>query len=174
MTFKELAALRYSVRGFLDKPVDEDLLAYILECGRMAPSAANFQPWFVIVVRDQNVKEDIYKTYPRDWIRQAPLILVLCGDHNQGWKRSDGKDHTDIDIAIMVDHLTLAAAEKGLGTCWVCNFNAAVGREILGLPGHVEPVAYLPLGYPADRPDPNSRHKIRKPLEDFVRYDHFS
>jgi len=173
MTFQELAVLRYSVRSFLSTPVEEDSLSYILECGRIAPSAANFQPSYVIVVRAMEVKKALYSTYPRDWFRQAPVILVCCGDRSRGWKRSDGKDHTDIDVSIMVDHITLAAAEKGLGTCWICNFDATACREILRLPGHIEPVVYLPLGYPADQPDPNSRHKIRRALEEVVRYDHF-
>ena len=126
--FLDLVKQRYSVRSFLDKPVPDDQLQYILECGRLAPSAANFQPLHVIVVRQPGLKEKLAATYPRDWFKLAPLILVFCGDHHQGWKRADGKDHTDIDLAIMIDHITLGAAEIGLGTCWVCNFDAAMCR----------------------------------------------
>ncbi|MFH1159790.1 MAG: nitroreductase family protein [bacterium] len=166
--FLELAKKRYSVRNYSDKPVEEEKLNYILECGRVAPSAANYQPWRILVIRDASLRERIYTTYNRDWFRRAPVILVFCGDHQQGWKRSDGKDHTDIDVSIIVDHITLAAAEQDLGTCWICNFNAVKCREILDLPPHVEPIAYLPVGYPAKEPDDPSRHLARKKLEEII------
>jgi nitroreductase len=115
------------------------------------------------------LKEKLAGTYNRDWFRQAPVILVFLGDHSQGWKRGDGKDHTDIDIAILTDHITLAATEQGLATCWICNFDAMKCRQILSLPDHVEPIAYLPVGYPARSTDSNARHLVRKTLEEVVR-----
>ena len=166
--FLELAKKRYSVRKYSPKPVEEDKLAYILECGRMAPSAANYQPWRIFVIRDRQLQARIHATYDRQWFRMAPVILVFCGDHRQGWKRSDGKDYTDIDVSILVDHVTLAAAEQGLGTCWICNFDAIRCREILDLPSHLEPIAYLPLGYPADEPEDISRHLNRKKRDEII------
>ena len=96
---------------------------------------------------------------------------MLIGDHRQGWKRSDGKDHTDIDIAIIADHITLAAAEQGLGTCWICNFEVAKCSAVLNLPDHLEPVAFLSLGYPADSTDQTSRHLKRKAFEEIIKFD---
>lgn len=69
------------------------------------------------VIRDQQKKEALYEAYPRDWFVKAPVILVICVDRTQSWKRGDGKDYGDVDIAIAVDHMTLAAADLGLGTC---------------------------------------------------------
>jgi len=161
-TFLDLVKKRYSVRNYLDKPIEEEKLNYILECGRLAPSAANYQPWQILVIKEAILREKICSTYNRDWLRRAPVILVFCGDHQQGWKRSDGKDHVDIDVAILVDHITLAAAELDLGTCWICAFNAGKCSEILDLPGHLEPIAYLPVGYPSKKPDDRNRHLIRK------------
>jgi nitroreductase len=171
MTFLELAKKRYSVRSYLDKPVEKDKLDYILECGRIAPSAANFQPWKIFVIRETNLKEKIAATYNRDWLIQAPVILVFCGDHSIAWKRGDGKDHTDIDVSIIIDHITLAAAEQNLGTCWICNFDAKKCAEIMQLPGFMEPIAYLSLGYPNDIPIDSAKHLKRKPLDEIVAYD---
>jgi nitroreductase len=170
MTFLEIAKTRYSCRNYLVKGIEKEKLDYILECGRIAPSAANFQPWQIVVVSDEILKKELFETYKRDWFLQAPVILVFIGDHQQGWKRGDGKDHTDIDVSIIIDHITLAAAEQGLGTCWICNFDAAGCVKILDLPDHLEPIAYLPLGYPAESTDENVRHLKRKSKEEIIVY----
>jgi nitroreductase len=171
--FLTLASQRYSVRNYLDKPVEDEKLNYILECGRVAPSAANYQPWHIIVIRDPEMRKRLADTYPRPWFLQAPVVLVLCGDHLTGWKRPDGKDHTDIDVAIIADHMTLAAAEQGLGTCWICHFDAAKCTGILQLPGHIEPIAYLPLGYPGSGKDERARHLVRKSIDEIVHREKF-
>lgn len=171
--FLELARSRYSVRNYLPREVEEEKLNYILECGRVAPSAANYQPWQIIVVRDAGMRARLADTYNREWFRQAPVILVFLGNHQEGWKRGDGKDHTDIDIAIIADHITLAAAEQGLGTCWICNFNSALCSGILGLPADVEPVAYLSLGYPAVPASQASRQLKRKSIGEIVKFDRY-
>jgi nitroreductase len=171
MTFLELAKKRYSVRNYDLKEIEPEKLSYILECGRIAPSAANFQPWHIVVVTSEELKKKLHETYERDWFMQAPVILVFLGDHRQGWKRGDGKDHTDIDVSIIIDHITLAAAEQGLGTCWICNFNTERCGQILNLPDHLEPIAYLPLGYPSDSTDSNVRHLKRKAIEEIVKFE---
>jgi nitroreductase len=79
------------------------------------------------------------------------------------------RDHTDVDIGIVVDHLILAASELGLGTCWIGAFDPVATREVLGLPDEVEPVVCTPLGYPAAPPRP----KQRKPISELVRYEHW-
>lgn len=173
MRFIDLAKLRYSVRSYLLKPLEEEKLNYILECGRIAPSAANYQPWHIVVIRDEEMKRRIATTYERKWFAEAPVILVFCGDHSAGWKRSDGKDHTDIDLSIIIDHVTLAAAELDLGTCWICNFDAKMCAEILDLPEHIEPIALLPVGYPGNVPDDRSRHLVRKNKDEIIHYEKF-
>ena len=107
----------------------------------------------------------LYACYPREWFKTAPCVIAICGDHNEGWHRTrDGKDHTDIDVAITVDHLTLMATEMGLGSCWVCNFDAEKCSEVLGLPAHIEPIVLLPVGFPANHNNHGSAEKKRKPL----------
>jgi nitroreductase len=81
--------------------------------------------------------------------------------HDEEWVRFDGKHHGDIDVAIAVEHLCLAAAEQGLGTCWVCNFDAPLCHSLFSLPENEDPVALVPIGYPADTP----KEKTRKTRE---------
>lgn len=173
MSFLELAKKRYSVRSYLNKPVEQERINQVLEAGRVAPSAKNFQPFFFIVMKDEELRNKVAAAYSRDWLRQAPVIIVVCGDHSRSWKRNDGKDHCDIDAAIAIDHMTLAAADLGLGTCWICAFDAAECHRILGLPSHIEVITLLPLGYPADQPDEERHGKMRKKLGEIVCWDGF-
>jgi len=172
MDFKELIQKRYSVRQYKNITVDREKIEMVLDAGRMAPSAVNFQPWQFIVIRDKEMLEKIHSCYSREWFKTAPVVIVICGDHGEGWHRaSDGKDHTDIDVAIAVDHMTLMATEIGLGTCWVCNFNPGLTRDILDLPPNLEPVAMLPIGIPEEEDDLSSKVKKRKPLNQIVHWD---
>lgn len=124
MNFLELVKARHSVRSYVERPIEQSKLDYILECVRLAPSAVNFQPWKFAVVTEKNLLDAVKSTYPREWIKTAPCIIVACGNHDAAWHRKlDDKDHTDVDVAIAVEHLCLAATEQGLGSCWVCNFD---------------------------------------------------
>lgn len=167
MNFKDLVKARYSVRKYKDKDVDKKILEGILETMRHAPSAVNFQPVKFIVVTDPKMKEKVAETYPLDWIKSAPVLIVACGDKSQSWVRDDGKDYCDVDVAISVDHLTLAAASEGLGTCWVCAFDKEACVSVLDLSENIEPIALIPMGYPEDLP---IREKKRKSLDEIVRF----
>ncbi|MFO7154592.1 MAG: nitroreductase family protein [Caldicoprobacter oshimai] len=173
MDFLQLAKNRYSCRSYKKVPVEKEKLEQVLEAGRIAPSACNLQPFYFVVVTDEDLKQKVASSYRGQWIKDAPAIIVACGDHSKSWKRADGKDHCDIDVAIAVDHMTLAAAELGLGTCWVCAFDAAKCREVLNLPAHIEPVVLLPIGYPADKGNPDRHQAQRKKLDDIVRWNGF-
>lgn len=170
LTFNELALKRYSVRKYEDKKVEKEKILEILEAARIAPSATNAQPWHFIVLTEDELKQKIAQVYPRDWFAKAPVIIVACGDHSKSWKRKDGKDHCDVDIAIAVDHITLAAADLGLGTCWVCAFDAKLCHKILGLPDNLEPIALIPLGYPLEEGAPT---KNRNSLEEIVSWEKY-
>ena len=78
------------------------------------------------------------------------------------------KDHADIDIAIAVEHICLAATEQGLGTCWVCNFDPAVCRNVLSLPQNLEPAVLIPIGYPAATAE--AAPKKRKEADEIISY----
>ncbi|MFU0799738.1 MAG: nitroreductase family protein [Xylanivirga thermophila] len=166
MAFFELAKKRYSVRQFKNQPVEDDKLKYVLETARMAPSACNYQPLSFVVVTDEAAKTKVISSYNREWIKTAPAIIVVCGNHKESWHRGDGKDHCDIDAAIAADHITLAAADIGLGTCWVCAFDSKKCHEALKLPEYIEPIVLLPIGYPEEDIQPQ---KKRKELDDLIR-----
>ncbi len=172
MKFLDLAKQRYSSRNYKSTPIEEDKIKQILEAGRIAPSAVNNQPWFFIVIKDSNL-ENIKNSYHREWFNTAPLVLAICGDHSQSWKRSDGKDHCDIDVSIAIDHMTLAATELGLATCWVCNFDIEKCNKYLKLPENIELIALLSVGYPNDKVNINRHSSKRKSLEEIVRWETF-
>jgi nitroreductase len=170
MSFLDVARKRFSVRSYLPRDVEEEKLLKVLEAARVAPSACNLQPWQIYVVRDIQMKMELAEAYPRDWFVKAPVILVVCSDHTQSWKRHDGKDYSDVDAAIAADHITLAAADLGLGTCWLGAFDVTKCRKALNLPQHMEPVAMLPLGYPAEQESSNRHTTRRKSLEEIVHW----
>ena len=158
MDFEKLAAARYSVRAYKNDPVPDEILNRILDAARNAPTAANKQPFRIIVIRTAGRQEELGRVYGREWFTQAPLVLAICSVTDEAWVRKfDEKCYSFVDAAIVFDHLVLAAADLGLGTCWIAAFDPAAAREVLGLPQGVEPVAFTPLGYAADEPKPKQR-----------------
>jgi nitroreductase len=169
MKFLELVQRRFSVRNFLEKPVEQELLLQVLEAGRLAPSACNNQPAVFILLQDEKSRNGLQRVYNRPWFLSAPVILAVCCDRSLSWHRNDGKDYGDVDIAIALDHITLAATEIGLGTCWVGSFNEKEARDLLMLPSHIDPVAFTPIGYPSKE----APSKVRKKIDDMVHWEVF-
>ena len=167
MQFVELVEKRYSVRSYKPDDIDDKKLQQVLEAARLAPTASNRQPFKFIVIRTAGRETELRRIYDRDWFVQAPVVICGCGIPVQAWVRGDGKNYCEVDIAIAMDHLILAATEFGLGTCWIAAFNTAAAREVLGLPGEVEPVAFIPVGYPNDQ----LRPKTRKDLDELILYE---
>ena len=174
MTFLELIQKRTSIRNFLQKKIEREKLDYIFECARLAPSAVNYQPWCCIVANEEEAIAKVRACYRREWFVSAPIYLIICGDHSCSWKRgSDGKDHCDMDVAIAVEHMVLAAEEQGLGTCWVCNFDAAKCRESFNIPQEWEPIAILPIGYPDKTAFTPHAERKRKTEFELIKYNSF-
>jgi nitroreductase len=146
--------------------VEQEKLDQVLEVARLAPTAANKQAFELVVIHTEGRQDALRRVYGRDWFVEAPIVICACGFPEQNWSRRDGKNYNDVDVAIVMDHLILAAADLGLGTCWIGAFDPDAAREVLELPDGVEPVALTPLGYPADEPRP----KKRKDLSELVRY----
>jgi nitroreductase len=165
MSFSELIHQRQSIRAYSAKPVEPDKISRILEAGRSAPSACNIQPLHFIVCVGAEKVQALKTVYEREWFLAAPAVLVVCCDYSKAWVRSaDQKNHGDIDAAIAMDHMILAATELGLGTCWIAAFNPIEARRILELPDGIEPVVLTPLGYAAQ----TSVHRPRKPIDQIV------
>lgn len=159
MEMKKLIISRFSVRSLTNQPIERQILIEIPDAARFAPSAVNFQPWHFIVISDPEKLKAFHDVYPGNWLKEAPVCIVVCADHQQSWKRrSDGKDFADVDVAIVTDHLVLKATEMGLGTCCACNFDVNLTRKILQIPENIEPLVIVPLGYSNAQPP----QKIRK------------
>ncbi|MFZ2053471.1 MAG: nitroreductase family protein [Candidatus Aminicenantales bacterium] len=166
MGFFELIRKRYSVRAYRSTRVEEDKLQKVLAAAILAPTAANRQPFRLIVIKTEGRQADLKRIYGRDWFVQAPLIICACAVKGESWVRRDGKNYAEVDATIAFDHLILAAHDLGLGTCWIAAFDPAAARDVLELPSELEPVAFTPLGYPADEWKP----KKRRPASDLVQY----
>lgn len=167
MEFFEAINRRYSVRGYKSDPVPDDVLEQVLEAGRRAPTACNKQPFRVVVLHTREREEELARVYGRGWFSQAPIVLAVVALPDEAWCSQAGKSYADVDAAIVMDHMILAATALGLGTCWVAAFDDAAAREVLGLPRGVEPIAFTPLGY-AERAPAGT---VRRPLADLVRYE---
>ncbi len=150
MEFLELVKTRRSIRNYLPQEVEQEKLDYIMETVRLAPSAANIQPWYFYIIQSEEAKKAVTESYPARWMATAPMYIVACGNSEVSWKRNsyDGKDYVDVDVAIAFEHLCLAAAEQGLGTCWIAHFDPEKITALLNIPSHLTPVAITPLGYP--------------------------
>lgn len=167
MTFKELASMRYSLRSYTNEPVSEKELEYLMECARLAPSAVNFQPWRFYIATTDEAKNKLRQCYAREWFTTAPCYIVCTLCHEEEWvRKTDDKPHGQIDVAIAAEHICLAAAELGLGTCWVCNFDTIKCSELLELPANEEPVVLIPVGHAT--PAVEVQPKKRKDLDEIV------
>jgi len=167
MHFFELIEKRYSVRSYKPDLVEDYKVQKILEAACLAPTAANKQPFRLILVSTSEKRDDLRRVYDKPWFTQAPLVICACGVSTQAWMRRDGKVYCDVDVAIVMDHLVLAAADLGLGTCWVAAFDPVAAREVLSLPDDIEPIAFTPLGYPNDEPG----LRKRRPAAELVNYE---
>ncbi len=167
MDFSILAQQRVSVRGYTKNPVEPAKLETILRAAQLAPTASNRQPFRIFVINTEKHREALKDIYSRDWFVQAPLVLAIAAVTEEGWTRKyDDENYAIVDAAIVFDHLILQAADLGLGTCWIAAFDPEKARRFLDLPDGWLPVAFTPLGYPAD----TGRTKKRRELDELVSY----
>jgi len=170
MNLLQLISHRESIRSYdPSKPVSKDVLLQILEAGRLAPSAANFQPWQFIVVSSPEKLAEVRSTYPRAWFADVPHILIVVGNKEKAWKRADGYNSIETDLTIAMDHLILAAESQGVGTCWIANFDYSALRAVLDLSDNEVIFAITPLGYPKEGFTKKGL-KIRKTLDEIVKF----
>jgi len=150
MNVYEAIRTRRSVRRYSPQPIPEDTLSRLRDALRLAPSACNFQPWRFIFVTDQRLRTEFGQVaHQQTFIAQAPVIVVGCGFPDRAYKGMGGRGNSvDIDVAIALDHLTLAAVAEGLGTCWIGAFDEQAVKRLLEIPQEVKVVALTPLGFP--------------------------
>ncbi len=156
MDFLQLAAARRSIRNFADTPVPNEMIAKLLEIAHWAPSAGNLQPWRFYVVKNRETKNEIFeKCYPAQWIKKAPLLIVVAADRNRSSSRyleRGAELYCLQDTAAAIQNILLGAESLGLGSCWVGAFSEEACADVLHLPTEVRPVAILPIGYAAEKP----------------------
>ena len=160
MEFQQLIRRRYSVREYVSAPVSEGAVERILEAGRLAPTAANRQPFRIVVLDTAGRHEALARVYHRPWFLQAPIVICVCGVPGEAWVRKDGRSHLDTDAAIVMDHMILAATDEGLGSCWIANFDMGAAREVFELRAGEVPLLLTTLGHAADRPSPKQRRSL--------------
>lgn len=158
---------RRSIRSYEERPVEEEKLMMVLEAGRQAPSANNSQDWRYVVVRDKEKRRRLMEASNHQaFVARAPVVIACCAE-SDGRVMKCGHLAYLINVAISIDHMTLAAVELGLGTCWIGSFYADPVREILDIPEEIEVVELLTLGYP----EGEGRPKGRLPLEKIVHWE---
>jgi nitroreductase len=170
MDFTKLINGRESIRSYdPTKPVDRAVLERILDAGRVAPSAANKQPWRFLLISSREMLTQVRKCYQKPWFQDAPHILIVAGRTGEAWARQDGWNSIETDLTIAMDHMILAAENEGVGTCWVADFDMVLLRSSLGLTSEDRLYAITPLGYP--RPGfVKKGQRQRKSLSDVVKY----
>jgi nitroreductase len=166
MNLFDAIAHRRSVRSFLDKKVEREKLVAIFSAVRLAPSARNAQEWRFILVTDPELRDQVAAAGGQPFLRQCPVIVVACAETDKRMMRCGEPAYT-IDVAIAIDHLTLAATAMGLGTCWIGSFDPEPVKEALQIPKDVPIVELVALGYPADTERPVA-DKHRLPLSEIL------
>ncbi|MCX7934314.1 MAG: nitroreductase family protein [Planctomycetota bacterium] len=166
MDIYEAIRRRKSVRSFRDQDVPEETLMRILEAARLAPSAKNLQEWRFVIVRDRAMRRQLAEAAAgQTFVGEAPVILVCYAETDNHVMRC-GQLCYPIDVAIIIDHITLCAVAEGLGTCWIGAFYEDKVKALLGIPPAIRVVELLPIGYPSD---PSPVEKNRLPLEKIIK-----
>jgi len=171
MDLLELIKNRVSVRDYdPNKNIETESLYKIAEAGRLAPSAANRQPWKFLFVSSVEMLEKIRPCYHRQWFKNAPHILVIVGDKDQAWVRqADNYNALETDLTIAMDHMILAAESLGISSCWIAAFDNETLRNALKLTDNEIVYSITPLGYPGDGYEKSSK-KIRKSIDEVAKF----
>ena len=150
MNVHEAIKNRRSVREFSARPIPPASVARLRDAMRFAPSACNLQPWRFVLVSDPYLRDQVAKAANGQlFIAKAPLLVVACGFPDRAYQHMGGHGNSvDIDVAIALDHLTLAAVAEGLGTCWIGAFDERKVMTLLRIPTEAKIVAMMPIGFP--------------------------
>ena len=169
MEFLDLAKARYSVRSFRPDAVPAELVEQILTAARVAPTACNNQPQKILVLQSADALEKLKKCTPCHF--NALLAFLICYDKRRSWTRPfDGKTSGDVDGSIVATHMMLEAAALGVGSTWVMFFNPEAVRTEFALDENLEPVALLPMGFPAEDAVPAGKHSEFRDETDMVEF----
>ncbi|WNZ29103.1 MAG: nitroreductase family protein [Candidatus Bathyarchaeota archaeon] len=171
MDIIEAIKSRRSVRKFSDKKIDRNKLITILDATRFAPSAFNRQEWrFIIIKNSETIHKLVEEAKTQPFVAEAPVVVVACAK-SSGPIMSCGQPCYVIDVAIALDHLSLAALEYGVSSCWISVFNENKIKEIFDIPDKVRVIALMLLGYPSEQV---ISEKKRLPLTELLKFEKWS
>jgi len=157
--FYEAVRARYSCRSYRPDPIPDEVVDRMMDAVRRAPSARNVQPWMLILVTDADLRRRLGEACcNQTFVGAAPLVVVACATGTP-CKMGGTVSTQMVDIGIAMEHLALAAAVEGLGSCWIGAFEHDAVRSLLGVPDDVSVGAVMPLGFAADQPSPDDRRK---------------
>ncbi len=169
MSTLEIIKKRRSIREFQNKEIPEEVINKLIEALIWAPSAGNLQARkFYFVFKDEMKQKLAEAALGQDFIAQAPLVIVSCTDYKRiEWKYGErGKSlYAPLDVALSVENLLLVATEIGLGGVTVGAFDEKEVAEILKLPKSQRPILIVPLGFPAESPEPPGRVSKEEAIE---------
>lgn len=172
MEFLKLASDRYSVRKFVNKHLEQEVIDKILQAGHVAPTGCNYQPHRILVLNTDKALDKLKKCTRSHF--DAPTAMLVCYNKEECWtRRYDGKTCGVSDACIVTTHLMLQATELGIGTTWVMSFDPSAMRMEYNIPDNIEPVALLVMGYPAEDAEPAKMHSEFRPIDETVVYDKF-
>jgi len=178
-TFLELVQSRQSDRAYLDTPVEREKIERILEAVHLAPSACNAQPWKFIVVTDPEKRTQVAEATSNKVLsmnhfsRHAPVQVVVLEESANftsnlgGWISK--KHYPHIDLGIAAAHISLAAADEGLGSCIIGWCDEKKVQKTLDIPKNKRVMLIILLGY-STQP---LREKKRKPMQEIVSWEKY-
>ncbi len=164
MQFKNVFLGRRSIRRYKSKDLPISLVGDIIDLARYAPSSGNLQNWKVVIVTDQDKRQEIADAcLQQDWMVEAPVHLVICNDYNDVKNHYGklGKMFSIQNCANFAYAITLCATDFGVSSCWIGAFDTEAIHRILDIPDDMDPEIIIPLGYsdetkkPSLREDPN-------------------
>lgn len=156
----EAISKRRSIRKYKNELVDDEKLENILECARIAPSAANRQEWKFIVVKSKETREKLVEAANgQKFVGEAPITIVACSTESKR-KMPCGQFAYTVDISIAVSFMILEATEQGLGTCWLGAYDEEKVRNILQIPENIRVPAMFTLGYADEEPHQRPRKHL--------------
>jgi len=167
----EIIKKRRSVRSYEAKPIDDEIIKEIIDAARLAPSAKNLQEWKFIVVRDEKTKEKLVEAAKgQRFVKEASVVIAGVATYTN-YVMTNGIPACHVDLAIAMEHIALAAAEKGIGSCWIGAFYQDKVKEILGVPDNCLVIALMTLGYP--REELKAEEKSRKSLDEIICWEKY-
>lgn len=167
MEYEKLIRERFSTRKFKDDMVSDELITKILEAGNVAPTAKNYQPQKIYVVKSSDGIEKIDKATKCRY--NAPVVLIVASDKNIAWSNGDYSTF-EMDATIVATHMMLEATNLGVDNIWIELFDKNMLKEEFDIPDNIEPICLMPIGYKTDDCTPSPLHSMRKDLNEIVEY----